>query len=1018
MIPISLSLRNFLSYGDGCAPLDFTQFSVACLSGANGHGKSALLDGLTYALWGEARKSAGERKPDEGLLRLGTSEMQVEFCFDLDDNRFRVIRNFRKRNRSNTTQLDLQIFDEASDQYRSLSESSSLTRTQERINQLLSMDYDTFINSAFIVQGRADEFTQKGARERKQILGEILGLSHYDQLQAMARTRLLDKTQHFEREQQRLHELDEVLSHKEEYADELRKLTAQLEERTQQLGVDEKTLEELRDQRHRRQQLESQLAESKRDCTQLQERQQRLEKEQEHLQGQQKKDSEIIAQAATIQQDFATYQELTGRESQLKRAEQDARNIETRTNQLDAQILQARHEVEQRLHKWEAQKQAIEDQLQSNRDLLDKAEIIEARFKLYEAMRQQEQALESQRIRHEALKHECAQVEHQIDLAEQRLQAQKDALDKQIATLEQRLQGHDKVEKRLAEIAGEIAGLQEQLAERDQLKDTGSQLRAQLQQKGQQIIQLETEREKSREKVHILRQSTDAECPLCGSLLDEHHRQQLDKELARQERDWEEQVERERQTTQELERDLEDLRQRYQNLDKLDHPLQKLQRELADQQAQQNQLAQTQTELSGLQDQGTRLIDTLDQKQYEQENHTRLAQIDAELQDLRYQESQHQEMRESLHQLAAAETEYARLQEAQVQAEKTNATLAEAVEKYELAHKYLEKDLYAQEERKELEQVRGHLQELGYDAAEHRQVSEQISELMAAVALRERLIAAQQRHDATQETLSRNATELTQIADALETLGKTLPQIEDEFKMLAKVEEQFTALSERLAQLRTERDQLLQQQGSLQVRYDQCLEMSEERDKLHEQMRSSEQEVWVYQQLSEAFGKDGIQALIIENAVPEIEEEANAILARLTDNRIQIAIESLRDLKKGGTRETLDIKIADEIGERSYHLYSGGEAFRTNFALRIALSKVLARRAGTRLRTLIIDEGFGTQDSQGIEHLIEAIQEISRDFDKVIVVTHMPELKNAFPVQIEVTKHPDVGSRFEIVNNA
>jgi exonuclease SbcC len=121
-------------------------------------------------------------------------------------------------------------------------------------------------------------------------------------------------------------------------------------------------------------------------------------------------------------------------------------------------------------------------------------------------------------------------------------------------------------------------------------------------------------------------------------------------------------------------------------------------------------------------------------------------------------------------------------------------------------------------------------------------------------------------------------------------------------------------------------------------------------------------------------------------------------------------------LKKGGTRETLDIKIADEIGERSYHLYSGGEAFRTNFALRLALSKVLAKRAGTRLRTLIIDEGFGTQDSEGLEHLIQAIQTISKDFDKLLVVTHLPEIRNAFPVQIEVTKHPDLGSRFEIID--
>ena len=158
--------------------------------------------------------------------------------------------------------------------------------------------------------------------------------------------------------------------------------------------------------------------------------------------------------------------------------------------------------------------------------------------------------------------------------------------------------------------------------------------------------------------------------------------------------------------------------------------------------------------------------------------------------------------------------------------------------------------------------------------------------------------------------------------------------------------------------------------------------------------------------------------MIIENAVPQIAEEANAILARLTDNRIQVAFESLRDLKKGGTRETLDVKIADEVGERSYHLYSGGEAFRTNFALRIALSKVLAMRSGTRLHTLFIDEGFGTQDEQGLEQLIEAIQKISEDFKKVLIVTHLDQLKAAFPVQIEVAKHPDSGSRFSVTQHA
>ena len=50
-----------------------------------------------------------------------------------------------------------------------------------------------------------------------------------------------------------------------------------------------------------------------------------------------------------------------------------------------------------------------------------------------------------------------------------------------------------------------------------------------------------------------------------------------------------------------------------------------------------------------------------------------------------------------------------------------------------------------------------------------------------------------------------------------------------------------------------------------------------------------------------------------------------------------------------GIHETLEIYISDEVGTRNYELYSGGEAFRVNFALRLALSRLLARRAGSKL---------------------------------------------------------------------
>ena len=67
------------------------------------------------------------------------------------------------------------------------------------------------------------------------------------------------------------------------------------------------------------------------------------------------------------------------------------------------------------------------------------------------------------------------------------------------------------------------------------------------------------------------------------------------------------------------------------------------------------------------------------------------------------------------------------------------------------------------------------------------------------------------------------------------------------------------------------------------------------------------------------------------------------------------------------------------------------------------------------MRTLVIDEGFGTQDSQGLERLVEVIKAIQEDFAKIIVITHLRELKNAFDTHIEIKKDPLLGSTYQIV---
>ena len=106
--------------------------------------------------------------------------------------------------------------------------------------------------------------------------------------------------------------------------------------------------------------------------------------------------------------------------------------------------------------------------------------------------------------------------------------------------------------------------------------------------------------------------------------------------------------------------------------------------------------------------------------------------------------------------------------------------------------------------------------------------------------------------------------------------------------------------------------------------------------------------------------------------------------------------------------------ISDAAGMREYELFSGGEAFRVNFAIRLALSRYLSQRAGARLQTLVIDEGFGSQDADGRQRLLQAINLVQHDFRKVLIITHLEELKDAFPVRIEVNKMPN-GSSIRVV---
>lgn len=321
--------------------------------------------------------------------------------------------------------------------------------------------------------------------------------------------------------------------------------------------------------------------------------------------------------------------------------------------------------------------------------------------------------------------------------------------------------------------------------------------------------------------------------------------------------------------------------------------------------------------------------------------------------------------------------------------------------------KYLVKENFLPEIRKELAEFDRQLSSLGYDAAAHdaakrAEINGRGSELeyhglgAANAALKPLENEIRNLHEQMDDLVSdieKKNTEFKQASDALTQAEEMKPDMEGAERALFDIQEQENRLNQDVGAARQKvnvlKDQRLRKKRLGLEREDLAVLIGR------------------IKTLERAFGKDGVPALLIEQALPEIESRANDLLDRLSDGNMSVRFvtqSAYKDKKRDDLKETLDIQISDGAGVRDYEMFSGGEAFRVNFAIRLALSEVLSHRKGARLQTLVIDEGFGSQDAHGRQRLIESINAVRGDFAKILVITHLDELKDAFQTRIEVTK--------------
>ena len=859
MIPQRLSVKNFLCYRENVPTLDFTGLHLACLCGANGHGKSALLDAITWSLWGRARG----RTQDE-LISYGADEARVELEFLSRGTSYRVIRSHARgmsgRHRAGASDLQLQLLN--GDETQPIS-GNSLRETQEQIQQLIGLDYDTFINSAYLLQGRADEFTSKTPSERKAVLAAILGLDAYEKLQDRAREKLA--------------ETRSANDQSEGVLQQLRREVEELGDPSQELFGLERYL----------QTVELELHEKRRQVD-----------------------------ALIIQNQDLENQKRALAEEQLRIG-----SLEEESNQLEVTLAQTQRRIEDYLA------------------LLDQAPLIEEGLERFNEVRQRFEGLEEIRGHHLALSDKRSAVLQAIDSRRDRAEKLIDDLQRRIETEltpQAQPEAHLLEEQQLLQNQLQACTIKgEELAsQREQQQELANRIG-----EAQTTAEIyKTEGEELGKKLALLDNPAggQAVCPLCGTPLAQDACQGL---------------------ADTYQREIQEKRGLYR---------------------------QNQSILKTLQTEKSDLDQSLPQKEQALASSQREVEVA----------------------LSNVERQILESRQAQRELEETRPRLASAMA-------LLESGDFAAEENTALLELERDIKNLGYDEAARQQSYAQMRELQDFEQQQIHLSQARARLPEEEEALAQTRDMLLRRREELTASREQLLVGQQAVTGHDQLQGQLKEAELGLGEAEGKQQSGIARRGYLEGQIRRLEDLAKELDAVSSRQTELEEDLSIYQELVTAFGRQGVQAMLIETVIPRLEEEGNFLLGRMTDNRMHLKLETQRERRSGRGEpiETLEINVSDELGPRSYEMYSGGEAFRINLALRIALSKVLAQRMGAPLPTLFIDEGFGTQDGAGRERILDLISSIQDDFDKIILITHLEDLKDMFPARIEVQKNGD-GSTF------
>ena len=1012
MIPLQLSLKNFLSYSE--ASLDFTGLHTACICGANGAGKSSLLEGITWAIWGECRAVS-----EDDAISAGAMDVRVDFTFKMHGETCRIIRS-RQRDGNGGLEFQIQM---SGGQFRTLTQ-KGIRSTQALIDDYLKIDYDTFINSAYLRQGKADEFMLKKPADRKQILADLLKLDRYEQLADRAKESAKQYklqvevlTDNLAQAQVQLAQIEGITQQR----DEAKVLITTLQ---QVQAVEEQELESFKTIARQRETWQQQLGwEQKRD-RELSQAAVQIQADLQLLTSDRNRLEQLLIRSDEISIAYQDYLSLQQQVEVLDRKFDTYQQSEIDRQKLQQQLAGQTQELQLTLGKSQAELALVMQQELESIAILATAGDVTTAMSQLQVCRQQ--LLQLDRLQAEVLplQQERVLLEGKIDRETAKIQAQLNELIFRERQVKTKADEHPHLITRLSLLDTQIVELDRKKVYQKRVEDKGLGKKENIQRLEADIRNYQRQLTELDRKLELLK-IPDASCPLCDRPLDENHWQHV-LAIAKTER---ENIEQQISATQEehsrYAQERQALLTEYKELQGELAGAESLREQRGKLQAQLDSIAELQVNLQEIAVEKSQIAIAIESKNYASEFQSQLQELLVKLAATNYSEQSHALARGDVDKLRWAEIKQERIKDAkrrqqQLIERKSQLQIEIAQNEAEIDRLQTDSDL-----RIELTEIERQIELLGYDRHHHNQLAIDLRQSQSIQLQYQEVQQAKKTHPQLLDRVKILETNDRQNLDDRQKLRLEIERINLEIAKIPNTDERIGAIEQQLSQRRQQLDTNLSILGSLEQQLTQLNNIKVQLRSQQQQLDTYKQQQKIYDELGKAFGKNGIQALVIENVLPQLEAESNQILSKLSNNQFHVQFITQKATKGSRTKkaniknakfiDTLDIVIGDANGTRSYETYSGGEAFRINFSIRLALAKLLSQRAGTPLQMLIVDEGFGTQDREGCERLIAAINAISADFACILTVTHMPQFREAFQTRIEVHK-TSKGSQIQVIS--